>query len=52
MSQLSDTLRDEVRRVIEELDPDGGGFRTDEAVDLLYFRIMQGLGFEPGLGVP
>jgi hypothetical protein len=35
-------LDDEVRRVIEELDPDGGGYRTKEAADLLHLRAMEG----------
>jgi hypothetical protein len=31
-------LEDAVRNVINELDPDGGGFRTTEDVDLLLVR--------------
>lgn len=31
-------LYDAVREIIDELDPDGGGFRTSEASDRLYLR--------------
>jgi hypothetical protein len=31
-------LRDAVREIIEELDPDGGGYRTSEATGRLYRR--------------
>jgi hypothetical protein len=34
------SLTADVREVIEELDPDGGGFRTGEAVNLLVRRVV------------
>jgi hypothetical protein len=34
------SLNDDVREVIEELDPDGGGFRTGEAANLLVRRVV------------
>ena len=40
-------LKEMVRDVIEELDPDGAGFRTSEAADLLYHRLMQGCTVNP-----
>ena len=36
-----------VRDVIEELDPDGEGYRTAEAADLLYHRLMMGCTVTP-----
>jgi hypothetical protein len=34
------SLSDDVREVIGELDADGGGFRTGEAADLLVRRVV------------
>ena len=39
MTKLEDAiLEDAVQDVIDELNPDGGGYLVDEAVDLLVFR--------------
>lgn len=35
-------LEAEVRRIIEELNPGGGGYRTKEAADLLHLWAMEG----------
>lgn len=39
---MSSSLNDDVRKVIEELDADGGGFRTGEAANLLVSRVSAG----------
>lgn len=38
----TNSLNDDVREVIEELDADGGGFRTGEAANLLVSRVSEG----------
>ena len=40
-------LKTMVREVIEELDPDGAGYRTAEAADLLHHRLMLGCTVTP-----
>ena len=36
------TLRVLLHDILAELDPDGGGFRTSEAADLLYAKVSDG----------
>lgn len=36
------TLRDLLRDIVAELDADGGGFRTNEAANLLYAKASEG----------
>lgn len=43
------TLRDLLRDIVSELDADGGGFRTNEAANLLYAKASEGRGDIPGL---
>jgi len=45
------TLRDLLRDIVSELDADGGGFRTNEAANLLYAKASEGRGDIPGLGI-
>ena len=43
------TLRDLLRDIVSELDADGGGFRTNEAANLLYAKASEGRGDIPSL---
>lgn len=43
------TLLDLVRGIVTELDADGGGFRTNEAANLLYAKASEGRGDIPQL---
>ena len=43
------TLLDLVRGIVAELDADGGGFRTNEAANLLYAKASEGRGDIPSL---